>query len=266
MNTIFLDELFLLNLSLDYLALLCTAVLAGGKIRRARLLFAAVFGGLYAIFGVFPGCSWLLSWPVKLSAAIGICLLAFWDAHHLGVCCLVFLTLSAAFGGLLTALGAENLNGFYIPIDIPALLLTFFLSYFLLSTCYAYLPKAHKQEYSPVTVTHSGRTVQFSALHDSGNELTDPLTGLPVLICEPEILRALLPDLPEDLSPADPILLVETATAPRMHLICCATVTGTALLAGFQPDSVLIDGKIRPHCLAASATSFSRSSPYSAIY
>ena len=266
MNTIFLDELFLLNTSLDYLALLCTCVLSGGKIRRIRLLWAAVFGGIYACLSVLPDFSWLLDGAVKLCAGVGVCLMAFWSERHFWVCCGLFFLLSAAFGGMLTAFGWQTLNGFYLPIAPQVLLLTFFLAYFLLHLLYAHLPKAHKQDYAQIVITCGDRSVQLCGLHDSGNELLDPLTGLPVLVCEPELVGRLLPHCAELLRSGDPLHMVECSTRTPMHLICCTTVSGPGLLAGFRPDCVTINGKREEFCIAVAASAFSPGSPYSAIY
>ena len=49
--TVYADEAFLLNGAVDYLLLICAAKLGGGRIARLRLLAAAVFGGLFLLFG-----------------------------------------------------------------------------------------------------------------------------------------------------------------------------------------------------------------------
>lgn len=66
MDIIYIDRLFLLNLVLDYLIVLCSARLCGIKLRRARYAAAAVFGALYAVLSLLPGLAFLKLWPVKL--------------------------------------------------------------------------------------------------------------------------------------------------------------------------------------------------------
>ena len=52
MDIIYIDRLFLLNLVLDYLIVLCSARLCGIRLRRARYAAAAGFGALVIIDGI----------------------------------------------------------------------------------------------------------------------------------------------------------------------------------------------------------------------
>ena len=266
MNIIYLDTLFLMNAILDYFALLCTAILSGAQTHRLRIAVAGIVGGIYACLCVMPDWIWLISPAVKLSAGILMCVIAFGSERHLFVCCAVFFLISAVFGGLFTALGLACQGHIYIPIDFKVLVLTFAGSYALLKLMYQYIPKTHKQEYGEVEVQMNGKTAFFVALHDTGNELSDPISGLPVIICDASIMQELLPQLNWADYKNDPLNLLNTSQPISFRLIPYKTISGTGMLVGFKPDQVKINNHEENMCIAISSTSFSSGKPYSGIY
>ena len=104
MDIIYIDRLFLLNLVLDYLIVLCSARLCGIRLRRARYAAAAVFGALYAALSLLPGLAFFKLWPVKLICGLLMALIAFGGEDKLWRCCLTFFAVSALFGGAVWAI------------------------------------------------------------------------------------------------------------------------------------------------------------------
>ena len=103
----------------------------------------------------------------------------------------------------------------------------------------------------------AGRRLRCTALRDTGNTLTDPLTGEPVLVARWQVAARLLPEL--GLTRAqfeDPgALLVRLGTARpelRVRLIPFRAVgTAGGLLAALQPERITEDGKPSPARLVA---------------
>ena len=105
-------------------------------------------------------------------------------------------------------------------------------------------------------MSSSGKTVSFPVLLDTGNCLTDPVTGARVLVAAPEALAPLLPERAELFTLSDPVELAARLgalpeTRGRARLLACATVGGPGLLAALRPDTAQVDGKPRPGLLAA---------------
>lgn len=105
--------------------------------------------------------------------------------------------------------------------------------------------------YLPIEVELLGRVVRVTALLDTGNRLTDPLTGQPVVILSSELRHELLPEEADRAviaSAGDPAegvrLLSETSLAPRLRLIPYSTLgRENGLLVAFRADAVrLVDG------------------------
>ena len=57
MAVVYIDKVFVLNLSIDYLLLLTAARLTGAPLQRGRLLCGAAMGALYAVAVFLPGCA-----------------------------------------------------------------------------------------------------------------------------------------------------------------------------------------------------------------
>ena len=89
----------------------------------------------------------------------------------------------------------------------------------------------------PVELALDGKRVHLTALLDTGNTLTDPLTGAKILVAGPEAARALLGLGEEALR--DPAGHFRTG----MRLIPCATVGGQGLLLAVRCDAVRINGR-----------------------
>jgi len=241
MNIIYADTLFALSVFTDYLLLLVTARFCSLRLRRWRYLAAALLGGVYAVAVFLPGLSWLAHPLCELCAAGFMSLLAFGGEEKLLRCCAAFLAVSASFGGAAWAVCMRSSGG--SAPDIRLLAAVFFGSYAVLTLLtYTRRLRARAHRVS-VSLTLGPRTAVFDALEDSGNCLTDPITGDRVLLANPAALRPLFPGQ-EALLELGAVELVQTTSAPcRFRLLQCGSIGGPALLAAFRPDAIMVDGE-----------------------
>lgn len=238
MDVIYLDSLFGLNLLIDYCLVLASARVCGVVLRRWRYALAALIGALYAALMVLPGFGWLANGMMKLALGAAMALIAFGGEAHLVRCTVVFFAVSAAFGGAVYAAsmlaGVSPGSGTLVTVSGRVLALSFAACYAAVSLVFRRRAKAADREVRTVTVTLSGRSVTLRALRDSGNDLHDPVSGLPAAVVE---RAAVLPEC-----------------AGRVVLLPYRAVGVTgALLPAFRPDSVKIDGAAEPMLLALSA-------------
>ena len=200
MTVVYIDSLFLLNLIINYLLLLATAKLAGEVLRRLRLGLGAALGALYAAAVFFPGMGFLLHPLCKLGAAVLMLLAAFGGSRRLVRVTLVFFGLSCAFGGgifAISLLGGRGLslkNGIlYSAMDLRIVLLSAAVCYVLLTLVFRRAARHDSRTLTPAVLTLEERRVSLTALVDTGNTLTDPLTGRPVMVAEGRQVTPLLP-------------------------------------------------------------------------
>lgn len=260
MDVIYLDSLFGLNLLIDYCLVLASARVCGVVLRRRRYALAALAGALYAAAMVLPGCGWLANGGMKLALGVAMALIAFGGDAHLVRCAVVFFAVSAAFGGAVYAAGllagVPPGGGAFVTVSGRVLALSFAACYAAVSFVFRRQAKAADRAVYTVTVTLAGRSVTLRALRDSGNDLHDPVSGLPAAVVERAAVLPLFPAL--HTLPDDAVHTVEALGAlpectGRVVLLPYRAVGVTgALLPAFRPDSVTIDGTAEPMLLALS--------------
>lgn len=97
-----------------------------------------------------------------------------------------------------------------------------------------------------------GKSFRLKALLDSGNALTDPVSGQPVSIISLPVFLQMFPDVS-----ADKILLHELETCmTNGHYINCQTVNGKSQLFVFSPDKIQINGTCVQSLLGVSTQNF----------
>lgn len=253
MTVLYIDSLFLLNLILDYLLLLGTGKLAGEPLRRPRLGLASLLGSLYAVaVCLWPELFGLVAW--KLGVAVVMVWLAYGGAR-IPRLILLFFGLSAALGGGILALSYLGSTGFSLhqgvvvtSIDLPTLLLFSLLAYGVVSVVFRHLARHSSREIVTAVLHLEGRRLALQLLMDTGNTLTDPATGRPVIVVEGERLIPLITTEP----PLDARHLADPATTlsrlsegehgKRFRLIPFRAVgVDSGLLLALRLDDVTIE-------------------------
>ena len=281
MTVIYVDTLFLLNATVDYLLLLAAARLAGEPLARLRFLLGAALGGLYAVAIFLPGLSFLARPPCRLAAAVLMVLAAFWKSRRLLRQVVIFLALSCAFGGGVLAIGLLGGRGLtlsngvlYSGMDLKIVLLSAAGCYGALTLLFQRTGRhtAAAGELRPVRLTLGERQVSLIALVDTGNTLTDPATGRPVLVAEADCVEELLPPgirpSPADLrDPAGTLERLEDPWRRRFRLLPYRSVgVDRGLLLAVRVDQVQVGEEDRgPMLTALSPTPVSDGGGYRAL-
>ena len=278
MTVVYVDTLFLLNAVVDYLLLLAAARLAGEPLARRRFLLGAALGGGYAVALFLPGLEFLVRFPCRLAAAVLMVLAAFWRSRRLLRQTVIFFALSCAFGGGVLAIGLLGGRGLslqngvlYSGMDLKLVLLS-------AAGCYALLTLAlqgvgrhtgRSGELQPVRLTLGEREIALTALVDTGNTLTDPVTGRPVLVVEGTCLEDLLPPgLRPDLDdPAGWLAVQRDPWRRRFRLIPYRAVgVERGLLLALRLDRVQAGGEdLVPMLAALTPTPVSDGGTYRAL-
>ena len=262
MDVIYLDSLFGLNLLIDYCLVLVSARVCGVVLRRWRYALAALIGALYAALMVLPGFGWLANGMMKLALGAAMALIAFGGEAHIVRCTVVFFAVSAAFGGAVYAAsmlaGVSPGSGALVTVSGRVLALSFAACYAAVSLVFRRRARAADREVRTVTVTLAGRSVTLRALRDSGNDLHDPVSGLPAAVVERlQRLHRVVRQCAHRRKQRQHRRALDHRRRQAGHRVVllpyrAVGVTG-ALLPAFRPDSVKIDGAAEPMLLALSA-------------
>lgn len=200
MTVVYIDSLFLLNWMVDYFLLLATARLSGEILCRPRVGLAAAIGAFYAAAIFFPGMGFLEHPLCRLCAALAMILCGFGGSRRLLRVTLVFFGLACAFGGSIFAIGLLGGKGLafkngilYSAMDLRLILLSAAVCYVGITLVFRRTAHHAVRELRPAVLTLGEKRVLLTALVDTGNTLTDPVSGRPVMVAEGERLGSLLP-------------------------------------------------------------------------
>lgn len=193
MGTVYLDIYIIKNICIDYFLLYMVGSAMQIEKKQSRLLGASVIGAAGAAVPV------LLMW--KYGSVSSVAVLTLW--YLVGLCMVkaafsMKLSVQMWYAFMILVIFACLLNGILTWLEqqgIESEPVIFFLSFFILSSICRWISGIclKKERIYPVTVYLGNTCVQGMALLDTGNELRDPLTGLPVMIGEFGTFSGFLP-------------------------------------------------------------------------
>lgn len=225
--------------------------MAGTVLRRGWIALAGAVGGLYASALFLPGMEWLGAWPCKLACGVLMALIAFGGGKGLLRGTVMFFGASFLLAGLV--LGAELMgsgvltadNGvLYSDFDLRLMLVVFVLCYFLLSLFFRNLGRHGPSQTRRAEVSICGRRINFTALIDTGNTLSEPGTNRPVMVVEHQLVSRLLPVEVDPCRPVEGADLLHRAGVKGCQLLPYRTVgVECGLLLAVRAEQVRLDGK-----------------------
>ena len=250
---VYLDVVILLNILVDFFLLLGSNYLSGYSGNVKSIAVSAVFGGVYAGFCMVPSFRFLghIFWRVVFLAMMSV--IAFGVKRSSIRRGIVFLFLSMALGGVATGIGKGGFFGLVFSAAILAALCVFGLR-----------GQIGQKHYVQVEIYHGGKCHKVTALHDTGNSLVDPVTGLPVLVVGPEIAWDILGLTAGQLQ--CPVTALEQRQIQGVRLIPYRAVgCSSGMLLGMRFEDVKIDGKSTNQIVAFSPNRFENKEGYQAL-
>ena len=246
-QVIYLDVLIFLNTIITFLLLMASSRLMKIYPSPGRFVIASVLGGFSSLIILAPDMGLLLSLLTKLIFSVIIVVSAY---NPKSVAAIAkgtgyFFAVSFLFAGMM--LFASSLPGISIVNynnGVAYINLSFFSLIAACVICYAVtviLGKITKSKTADTVVmnigiTSGGKTVNCSAILDTGNSLTDPFTGEGVIIADRFTLSEILPENIKT--------YLETGNSEKaIRLLPCKTVTGTALLPCFRAEKIRINDR-----------------------
>lgn len=204
--TIYLDAVWLLNFLLDMMLLMLTQTLAKERSGKIRILFGAVIASLVVPLSLYYPDSILTTAAGKFlySIVIILCSFRFYSIQRFGKLLLLFYFTTFSIGGGLIALhfllqnpvgfsetGVLTMEkGYGDPVSWMFIVIGFPIVWWFTKNRmdkHATDKIRYDQLYS-VTIELEGECHSTTGYIDSGNQLVDPLTKKPVIICDRHFL------------------------------------------------------------------------------
>ena len=239
---IYIDVLFLINFVSDFLLLFLCDMRFTKIIKK---ILAAVIGSIYACLFVFNVPKIVYSPPFKILVLGIMCYIAFYPSaiKIFFEKCALFLVVSMIFCGVFYA-GPLLLN----ISDIPWILLAF-TAFFITGLTFIKIKNKLYSKNCKIKIQYNKKCVTLSGMIDTGNALKDPVSSLPVMVIDEEILKELF-------SPsATKNNLCEFVNPEDFRIIPYKTISDSGITYGFIPEKLFFQDKEIKNTVVAVAPS-----------
>ncbi len=278
--TVYLDVIWALNLLFDSLLLYLTSIFLKRNIRFWRILAGGFIGSLIILLSFTPLQEYS-SHPISKFAFSILMVFITFGYKRMTFFIKALMTLYAAtflIGGALIGthyfiqydskwsmeLLKASVNGFGDPISWLFVLIGFPIAwYFSRKNIEGMeMTKIQFEQIVKVTVNIDGITLQLKGLVDSGNQLYDPLTKLPVMFVSIKNMDETIPEPIKKMSESPELILSMTEELPddwqnRLRIVPCRVVGQEHhLIAAIKPDNILIENKSGLHICKKGLVSF----------
>lgn len=250
--TIYLDVLILINIFVTYFLMLSAKLLLHIQTGGKRLLLAAVIGGFYSLIILADFISPIILNLLKLLVSMFLVFVAFgFCSWKLFVKNLMFFYLvNFVFAGFMfgiwyfvSPIGMVVKNGVvYFNVSAIVLAVSTIAAYLVVKLIsYLFTKNVASNQMTDLIVECGGNEVMLRALVDTGNKLTDIITGYPVVICEFEAIKPLIPeDLHTVIQERTLDQMKNELWRRRVRVIPVKAVTGDSTVLAFKPDHFYI--------------------------
>ncbi|MBR5535201.1 MAG: sigma-E processing peptidase SpoIIGA [Clostridia bacterium] len=260
MITVYIDVLFAVNFLINILIVEGTGLIISTDTKWYRSLSSALVGAVYATLAFFPGMEFIEGVVMKILLSAVMVMIAFGfktRAHFLKMWG-SFYVASFIFGGSLIAimsltglgsrLGAIYSNGsIYLNLPWRWVFATAAGTYMLIF----FFGKIRKRKIAKeavarkLTIFINGSKIEIKAIIDTGNSLTDPITGSPVIVCEYGQIKSLVP-----INEGESLIEKMREAGLKVRLIPFSSIGNESdIMPAFLPDMVKIDEYVAKRCV-----------------
>lgn len=247
-NDVYIDLLFLINFSMDFLCIYITAKILHRRKKAWRFLASAAFGGVYSVVSLFWGLEGFYGFLADIASCLVICAIAFAGVGKITsyfLSSLLFVGVSMMTGGCMSAL-FNLLNRINLPIDSineDGISIWVFALLAIIAACITLLSGklvSSKTSFHDceLKVQFNGNEHTYFALIDSGNLVRDPISGRAVIFLDKKASNEIFDErIIDDFKSGIPPVNQSYRT---MRLIPINTVSGNSVLVALLPDNLII--------------------------
>lgn len=263
----YVDVLVAENFIINLVILNITSRFSKLKTNKIKLMLGSLFGALYVLVVFFPSLEMFLALTMKIAVSVIMIIIAFTPGRFRDFfkATAIFYIVTFALGGSAFALfyltgHGEFIDGILYISDldnfpVSLLIMGIGIGYLLMVFCWDYIQsRVIKDEliYN-VVIELNDKSIEVNAILDTGNNLKDPVSNLPVIVVEYEAMQLVLPDrlslvfddIKEEINYEKLCRLLEnTDLILKIRLIPFSTIgKQNGMLVGVKPDIVRLTGK-----------------------
>lgn len=234
---VYVDVLFAINFSMDFLSLFFTAKVLHKRINKIRMIFAALIGGAYGVFDVLVNINLVIKAFICVIVPFIMCMISLFEKNILGLLktFIVFWSTGFVLGGIMSVLysvankifadylnevtNETTYNGirFFVVVSLTIIVMSIFGRIF---------SKKKDMSSASVDVLLDGKRFNLTGMCDSGNIVTDPLSGRSVIL----------------VSNKNPLgSYIESKDELQKRFIPYEDTTSKGILKGVIPDDLIVN-------------------------
>ena len=243
MQTVYADVLVIVNIYINYILLRLSGTVARREAKSIRVFSASLVGGFYSLIILVPSVpEWVIT-ITKFAVGAVMLLIAFGFRNKRAFFRLAasFLLVDVGFAGLMFALwlifAPQSMlyccGIVYFNIDTLTLLILTVICYGITTVIAKLIAfKAPKNSVYALKVCFGKDEFTFHAFLDTGNALTEPFSGYPVIVADPNVKNSQGKTLGEYI----------TQSGKLARVIPCSALGKATALTAVRPDMVKITG------------------------
>ena len=269
--TVYIDQYIIINVILNFIILRITKNIIKSKSTNPRLFVSSLAGGLFAVLLLFPQTKIATGIMGKIIFSLILTAISFKSENlkEFFKNLVVFYFVSFTIGGCGFAL-ANMFNKNYCLDTAKLLCITVFLSYIILSIISSVYEKYFRYDnlIHKIQIRNGDQETETECFYDTGNNLRDPISKLPVIVVNISTIKKLLPEsmIYELLHNTDVVkIYLSYCMNINLKLIPYNTVANSGFMLGFMPTGVFIDDKETKAVIGISSTIMSSDKKYNAI-
>ena len=244
---VYIDILFIINFSADFIIFLISDL--KDKTKISRMIVGAFFGGLYSCLSILGLPGFLFNPAARLIYLVYMCLLVYFPCsiRKFSNKYVSFLIVCIFANGLLKTITPNSYKSFLIQDYWLAIAFT--LTYYCTSFFAVQFKKSAAKGGYNIKICYNKNMVTTTAIMDTGNGLTEPITGIPVIVINEDILKDLFS------KSANRNNLCEFVEPCDFKIIPFKTINTSGISYGFVPDKVFINDRKIAKCIVSVAPS-----------
>lgn len=254
-QTVYVDLLFLINFSMDFLCFFLTAKLLNRRLPVFRALAASAAGGIYSDAVLFINVGRIASLAIDIAVCAAMCAIVFLsrkEIRSLPLCTLVYLAVSMALGGFMTALfnllnssGLTVSDGDSASDGISVWMFAFLAAAAGIMTLLGgkFFRRKTCEKSAEVEITYGGKKVKLRAMTDSGNLLREPISGRPCIVADVSSVGSIIPPEVVRAVKSKDISAIETfapQTARNIRIVPARTASGDGMLIALKAEQITV--------------------------
>ena len=247
---VYIDLLFLINFSMDYLCIYICSKVLHRKMKLGRMLAAAALGGVYSVVSLFLPISSGISLALDCAACLVMCAIVYLEKGRtigsLLLSTFLFIGISMMTGGCMTAI-FNLLNILNLPLDLveaDGISTYLFAALALIAGIISLKSGQIISRRAPIKecklhIRFCGKDFDFLGFSDSGNLVRDPITGKPIIFVDRSTIEKQLPlDFLDRFAEGK---LDRDAPCKNLRIIALRTAAGSSIAVAAAPESIFVE-------------------------